>query len=254
MNKNWITTCLAMFSAAWLTACGGGGGEAAEPVTPLPQGVWTASQADSKMAVLVLPDSYDGTVWAIEETQQKTTVYKASLKKSGKAFKGEGSLIESESNTVSPLVQVELSSNSKPSTTLSYTVKGKPATQLTYTTEFDAPATLADWTGAWEQRSNGGHIGFQNMEWTLAANGTIAGRRDGGCTYTGHIALRQENRSAVDVVVQEQCPGTTAVQYWGYGLPRRDSSGALEGRDVTILRADGLAVSILKFWPASTDL
>lgn len=45
------------------------------------------------------------------------------------------------------------------------------------------------------------------MNWGITAAGVLSGTRTTGCTYTGQLSLRAEQKAVLDVVVAETCAG-----------------------------------------------
>lgn len=268
MSKH--TRWLAAFALlAALVGCGGGGGGtttggggSGNNTTPpvLPQGIWRASGADGSLAVMVLPESAGGVVWAIGRSADLTTtsLYQASLTANGQAFTGTGTaltVVGSASPTSTPGLTVTVAAGSPAGQTVLFALNGKTG-YLTYGSHYETPASLIAspgttlWAGNWSSVQTVQGLGGVVTNWNVASNGVLSGAGTGGCTYAGTVLPRPEGKALVDVALTETCNGTV-LNFSGVGAPGVDANGNVVGRLVTLRRADGQSFSVMQWSPAS---
>jgi len=251
-----VSTLAAVLAAALMSACGGGGGGTApatdQEVKPNPgptpvqsvaalQGIWQSpSGAAATSFTIVLPD---GQLWSvISSTSGATTttpMVKASLSAQTSSFAGSGksyTLGTSTVDTVSATATV-VKKNS-----LSGTMTGNGQSEpfaLAYQARYDTAAVLADFVGSWSAT-----LGPGVVNWTVGSTGALTGTRTTGCTYTGQISLRAENKAVVNVAIAETCVGSV-TQLTGVGA--LSSGKTLLGLVMTTAGEDsGVAVSLVR--------
>lgn len=270
MNKNmrWLAGFALLVA---LVGCGGGGGggttsggggggdnNATPPV--LPQGIWRGSSDEGTLAVMVLPESAGGTVWAVGRSADQTTtsLYQAPLSIAGQAYSGTGTaltVVGSASPTSTPGLTVTVAAGSPAGQTISFVLNGEVGV-LTYGSHYQTPASLSGapgttmWAGTWSSAQSVQGLGSVVTQWTVASNGALSGSGTGGCTYTGTVLPRSEGKALVDVTVTESCNGTV-LGFTGVGSPGVDANGNVVGRLVTLRRTDGQSFSVMQWSPAS---
>lgn len=190
-----------------LSACGGGGDNAPTvPSTTDLQGIWqSASGAATSTSAIVLPN---GTVWAVLSNGAVTRLIKASLTAKATGFEGSGKSFTLGTSTVTNLnASATLVAKSSGTFTITDTSTGQSEPYaLSYQTRYDTPAVLADHAGNWQATLGPGVI-----SWSINASGALSGTRTTGCTYSGQVSLRQEQKAVVDVLVNETCSGALTV-------------------------------------------
>lgn len=245
-----------------LAACGGGGGGGEETEPPvLPQGIWRVSGDDGSLAVMVLPETTGGTVWAVGRSADLTTtsLYQASVSASGHVFSGTGTaltVVSSASPTSTPGLTVTLAAGSPAGQTLSFALNGEVGA-LDYGSHYDTPASLDGasgttlWAGTWGISQSVAGLGSLVTSWTVDASGAVTGSGSGGCTYTGSVQLRTEAKALVNVTLTETC-GSTVHGFTGVGSPGLDPNGDVIGRLVVLRRNDGQSFSVMQWSPPDT--
>ncbi|MCF8169039.1 MAG: hypothetical protein K9J77_10545 [Rhodoferax sp.] len=83
------------------------------------------------------------------------------------------------------------------------------------------------------------------MNWILGSTGELSGTRTTGCTYTGILSLRTEQKAVVDARVTETCAGAV-TQLSGVALKSEDKlritmllTNADESAAVAVLLSSG---------------
>lgn len=214
-----------------LVACGGGGGggdATPSPTPPVPpstkalQGLWQSTSANgSTTAAVALPD---GRLWAVltdvTTTPPTTRLVKAKLSGQEPSFTGAAKGYTFATSATAP-VNVTLSANVVEKVSLNGSISSggvNEAYSLAYLSRYDTPAVLAQHAGAWNAT-----LGNGVLSWVITATGALSGTRTTGCTYSGQLALRAENKAVVDVAIAESCAGTvTPLQ--GVGVLSADKS------------------------------
>jgi hypothetical protein len=224
---------IAMASAtATLIACGGRSSDPAaptptpDPIQPpaaiaVPQGIWqSATGALTTTSVLV---TENGQVWGVFSNAAGTRLLKGQVANTGTAFTGQGkSYILGSTVTDNATVSV----TTVPKTSLSGSVTGSvnngsqtESFSLVYQSRYETPVTLASFTGnAW-----GATLGAGTITWRIDANGALTGTRTTGCTYTGQLSLRTEEKAVADVAITESCPAVTQMS--GVAVKTSDNAG-----------------------------
>lgn len=244
-----------------LAACGGGGGGGGEQTSApvLPQGIWRASGVDGTLAVMVLPETVGGSVWAVGRSADQTTtsLYQASLGASGQAFSGTGTaltVVGSASPTSTPSLTVTLAAGSPSGQTMSFALNGEVGS-LAYGSHYNTPASLTaasgtttQWSGDWSSSQSVQGLGSLVTQWTVGTDGVISGSGTGGCSYAGTVSLRPESKAVVNVALTETC-NSNVLQFSGIGVPGVDPDGNVVGRLVVLRRADGQSFSVMQWSP-----
>lgn len=263
LGKKWMAS--GVMSAALLagmTGCGGSVSEVAAPeaedvtvpevedvaVVELPQGIWRGPMGSDNVSVIVLPTatSTAGALWAISRDSFGTTrLFKADVTSSGPNFVGTGSVLTSNPTSVGPAVEVSVAGSASPQSSLSFAL-GSDSASLAAASYYADSASLADWTGQWQNSQALGSAGTLVTNWTVSAEGVISGTRSDGCSYAGTVALRPEAKAVVNITVAETCASTT-LNFSGIGSPGVSNEGDVIGRIATLLRADGQSFSLLLF-------
>ena len=240
---NYLNTRHAFVAASLaviLVGCGGGGSDPAVPApgptptpiptpTPLPvpaqttaalQGIWHSPVgANSTLSAVVLPD---GKLWSITSSGGVTRLVKASLSEQTAGFGGSGKSYTLGSNaaTSSADAAVTASVVEKTSLTGELTVTGEQAEpfSLAYQSRYDTPAVLGDYAGVWQAT-----LGPGVVNWTISSTGVISGTRTTGCTYSGQLSLRTEQKAVLDAAVAENCAGAV-VQLGGVAVFNADKT------------------------------
>lgn len=205
-------------------ACGGGGGGgggtdngSGSPVvqaTAALQGIWqSAPGAASTLSAIAMPD---GQLWTIISNGAVTRLIKASLSAQATGFSGSGKGYTLGASTASSNVSATATASvvEKTSLTGSLAVGGAQAEPfaLAYQARYDTPAVLSEFAGAWQAT-----LGPGVVTWTIDSTGALSGARTTGCTYSGKLSLRAEQKAVLDATVAESCAGAagTAVQQLG---------------------------------------
>lgn len=258
-NTRWLAG-LALLLA--LVGCGGGGGGGgdSDPTPPvLPQGIWRATGVDGTLAVMVLPETNGGTVWAVGRSSDQTTtsLYQASVSASGQTFAGTGTaltVVGTASPTSTPSLTVTLAAGSPAGQTMSFALNGEIGA-LDYGSHYDTPATLTTstgtttlWSGTWSSSQSVQGLGSLVTQWTVGTDGVISGIGTGGCSYAGTVGLRAEGKALVDVALTETCSNTVR-QFSGIGAPGLNENGDVVGRLVVLRRDDGQSFSVMQWGP-----
>jgi len=227
----------AVLSAALMTACGGGGGDAPAPTpaptptpTPTPspmqtvaalQGIWqSAAGAAATSSTLVLPD---GQLWSVISSTSgastTTRLVKASLSAQNAGFAGSGKGYTLGSTRVD---NVSATATVVEKSSLSGTISASGQTEpfaLAYQARYDTPAALADFVGNWSAT-----LGPGVVNWTVGSNGVLSGTRTTGCTYTGQLSVRPEQKAVLDAAITETCAGAV-TQLSGVAVKSEDKGG-----------------------------
>ena len=194
------------------------------------QGIWqSAPGAAISTSAVVLPD---GDVWAVlsERTAQgaSTRVVKARLAAQASGFSGTGqSYLIGNGGDVDAAVTLPVTATVVEKVSL--TAQLGPAAgsgagalpeslALSWQSRYDTRTRLADLAGTWRAT-----LGPGTIDWTVDAQGKIAGTRTTGCTYAGQLSERPEGKAVVNVQVQETCAGTL-TQLSGVAVPQTDAS------------------------------
>jgi hypothetical protein len=207
---------LSSLLALTLVACGGSPSSDPAPTptpTPTPsptlsvsslQGIWRSpAGAASTLSAVALPD---GKVWALISNASSTRVVKGSFAVQNNAYLASGksfTLGTTASSTAS------LTATVLEKTSLSGVISANGLTEnysLAYQSRYDTAAALADFAGVWSAT-----LGPGTVNWTLGSTGAITGTRTTGCTYTGQLSLRSEQKAVVDAVVTETCAGAVTT-------------------------------------------
>lgn len=271
-NTRWLAGLTLLLA---LVGCGGGGGGGSSgggvDTTPpvLPQGIWRGSSDDGTLAVMVMPESTGGTVWAVGRgvattstnptaTATITSLYQASLTANGQAFSGTGTALavaSTASPTSTPGLTVTVAAGSPAGQTILFALNGESGA-LTYGSHYDTPASLSVapgstlWAGTWASAQSVQGLGSVVTQWTVEANGAVSGSGTGGCTYTGTVLLRPEGKALVNVTLTETCGGSV-FGFTGVGAPGVDANGNVVGRLVVLRRDDGQSFSVMQWSPPS---
>ena len=218
--------------ALTLAGCGGGGSDAAWPApdpipTPVPvptaaalQGIWQSMEgASSTSSAVVLPD---GKLWAITTHGGVTRLLKASLSVQTAGFSGTGKSYTLGGNAATNGVSATATANVVEKTRLAgaFTVTGGQAEafSLAYQTRYDTPTVVSDYAGAWQAT-----LGPGVVNWTIGSTGTISGTRTTGCTYSGQLTLRAEQKAVLNAAIAETCAGAV-VQLDGVAVFNADKT------------------------------
>jgi hypothetical protein len=181
------------------------------------QGIWRSpAGAASALSAVVLPD---GKVWSLISNASGMRVIKADFAVQGNAFVASG-----KSFTLEPVTSssTSLTATVLEKTSLSGAISTASLTEnysLAYQTRYDTAATLADFAGAWKAT-----LGPGTVNWTITAAGALSGTRTTGCTYTGQLSLRAEQKAVVDAVVTETCAGAV-TKLAGVAVKSEDKTG-----------------------------
>lgn len=241
MKKNNLPAACGLALTLLLVACGGGGGgdstSTLEPTptpTPIPtptppvemsttalQGLWQSTRVNETVAAVVLPD---GRLWQVTtdtSTAPATTVMvKAKLEVQGTSFSGTGRRYTFGAAGSTP-ASATVSANVVEKTNLSGFVNSGGANvayNLAYLTRYDTAAVLSDYAGSWTAT-----LGSGVVNWTISTTGALSGTRTTGCTYSGQLGLRAENKAVVDAAVAESCAGSV-TSLSGVGVLNADKS------------------------------
>jgi len=90
---------------------------------------------------------------------------------------------------------------------------------LAYQTRYDTAATLGDFAGVWSAT-----LGPGTVNWTIGATGALTGTRTTGCTYTGQLSVRPEQKAVLDAAITETCAGAV-TQLSGVAVKSEDKGG-----------------------------
>jgi hypothetical protein len=170
------------------------------------------------MSLVALPD---GKVWALISNASNMRVIKGGFTVQGNAYLGSGKSFVLGTTTIN---STSLTATVLEKTSLSGIISTGSATEnysLTYQMRYDTSAALADFAGAWSAT-----LGPGAVNWTIDATGALAGTRTTGCTYTGQLSLRAEQKAVVDAVVTESCAGAV-TQLSGVAVKSEDKAGII---------------------------
>ena len=230
-NENSMNTSRTLCTCALaltLVACGGS--PSSDPVptpTPTPnptptlsvsslQGIWRSpAGAASTMSAVALPD---GKIWALISDASNIRVIKGSFAVQGNAYLAGGKSFTLGTTTTS---STSLTATVLAKTSLSGSISTGSVTEnysLAYLSRYDTAATLADFAGAWSAT-----LGPGTVNWTVTNAGALTGTRTTGCTYTGQLSLRAEQKAVVDAVVVETCAGAV-TQLSGVAVKSEDKA------------------------------
>ncbi|MCF8210353.1 MAG: hypothetical protein K9K38_13285 [Rhodoferax sp.] len=221
--------------AVSLAACSGSSVSEPTPTptpTPTPalstsalQGIWRSPAGSaSTVSAVVLPD---GKVWALMSNASSTRVLKGAFEVQGTNFAGTAKSFTLGTSTTTT---TQLTASVVQKTSLAGTVVSAGLSEpigLAYQTRYDTAATLADFAGAWTAT-----LGPGTVRWTLSATGAITGTRTTGCTYSGQLSVRPEQKAVVMAAVTETCAGAT-TQLSGVAAKTEDKLG------ITMLLTNG---------------
>jgi len=228
---NTSQTLLASVFALTLVACGGSpSSDPAPNPTPTPsptptptlsvsslQGIWRSpAGAASTLSAVSLPD---GKVWALISNASSTRVIKGSFAVQGNAYLASGKSFTLGTTTSST---TSLTATVLEKTSLSGVITSDGLAEnysLAYQSRYDTAAALADFAGVWSAT-----LGPGVVSWTLDSMGVITGTRTTGCTYTGQLTLRTEQKAVVDAAVTETCAGAI-TQLAGVAFKSDDKTG-----------------------------
>jgi len=228
-----FTPLASVLAAVLISACGGSPSSdptitLPPPPTPTPtptpspsvsslQGIWRSpAGAASTLSAVALPD---GKVWALVSDANSTRLIKGSFAVQGSAYLASGKSFTLGTNTIS---STSLTATVLAKTSLSGVISTGSLTEnysLAYQTRYDTAATLADFAGTWKAT-----LGPGTVNWTVTSAGTLTGTRTTGCTYTGLLSLRAEQKAVVDSVVTETCVGAV-TQLSGVAVKSEDKLG-----------------------------
>jgi hypothetical protein len=198
-----------------LVACGGSPSSTLS-VTSL-QGIWRsqAGTASTLSAVALA----DGKLWALVSNAGNTRVIKGSFAVQGNTYLANGKSFTLGTTTNS---STSLTASVVEKTSLSGVITTGSLNEnysLTYQTRYDTAAALTDFAGTWRAT-----LGPGTVNWTIGATGALTGNRTTGCTYTGQLSLRAEQKAVVDAVVNETCAGAV-TQLSGVAVKSEDGAG-----------------------------
>lgn len=212
-----------------------------KPATAVLQGIWQSpAGAASALSAAVLPD---GKLWSIITSDGVTRLVKASLSAQTANFGGTGKSYTLGAGAASSNVSATATTSVIEKTSLNGTLtvgSGQPeAFALAYQARYDTPAVLSDYAGAWQAT-----LGPGVVNWTITSTGVLSGTRTTGCTYSGRLGLRPEQKAVVDVSVAEDCAGTV-VQLGGVAVFNADKT-RLSMLMTTANEAIGVAVNLAR--------
>ncbi len=224
---NTSQTLLSSVLTLTLVACGGSPSNDPAPTpTPNPnptltvsslQGIWRSpAGAANTLSAVVLPD---GKVWALVSNASSTRVIKGLFTVQGSAFQASGKSFALGTTTVA---STSLTGTVVEKTSLSGVISTGTATEnysLAYQTRYDTAAALTDFAGDWSAT-----LGPGTVNWAIGATGALTGTRTTGCTYTGQLSVRAEQKAVVDVAVTETCAGAV-TQLNGVAVKSEDKTG-----------------------------
>ena len=167
------------------------------------------------MSAVALPD---GKLWALISDASSMRVIKGSFAVQGNAYLASGKSFTLGTTTSS---STSLTATVLAKTSLSGVISTGSLTEnysLAYQSRYDTAATLADFAGAWSAT-----LGPGTVNWTIGATGALTGTRTTGCTYTGQLSLRAEQKAVVDAVVSETCAGAV-TQLSGVAVKSEDKA------------------------------
>ena len=216
------TLCTSVLTLT-LVACGGSPSSDSAP-NPAPtlsvsslQGIWRSpAGAASTLSAVVLPD---GKVWALISNASSMRVIKADFAVQSDAFVASGKSFSLGTTTSS---STSLTATVLAKTSLSGAISTGSASEnysLAYQTRYDTAAALGDFAGAWNAT-----LGPGTVNWAITAAGALTGTRTTGCTYTGQLSLRAEQKALMDAVVTETCAGAV-TQLSGVAVKSEDKLG-----------------------------
>jgi len=213
-----------------LVACGGSpSNEPAPAPTPTPtpnpnppltvsslQGIWRSpAGAASTLSAVVLPDRK---VWALVSNASSTRVIKGGFAVQDSAYQAAGKSFTLGTTTVS---STSLTGTVLEKTSLSGVISTGSLNEnysLAYQTRYDTAATLGDFAGVWSAT-----LGPGTVNWTIGATGALTGTRTTGCTYTGQLSVRPEQKAVLDAAITETCAGAV-TQLSGVAVKSEDKS------------------------------
>ena len=204
-----------------LLACGGSPSSDAPANSTLStvalQGIWRSpAGAASTLFTTVLPD---GKVWALIANANSTRLLKGGFEVQNNSFVGTGKIITL-GTTTSSAASLSASVVEKLSLTGAITSAGSSEPfSLAYQLRYDTPATLGDFVGTWRAT-----LGPGTVTWTIGAAGELTGTRTTGCTYSGQLSLRAEQKAVLNAVVTEDCSGVL-TKLSGVALKSEDRQG-----------------------------
>lgn len=182
----------------------GGTGTAPSALAAL-QGIWQSPEgAGNSVSAIALPD---GQLWALTSAGNVTRLVKATLSTQPAGFGGEGKSYILGSSEASSVVSATVTASVVEKTRLSgvFNPSGTQpeAFALAYQPRYDAPAVLSEYAGTWQAQ-----LGPGVVSWTIGNTGTLSGTRTTGCTYTGQLSTRTEQKAVLNAAVTENCTGT----------------------------------------------
>lgn len=185
------------------------------------QGIWQSpAGAASTLSTIALPD---GKLWTIISNAGVTRLAKVSLSPQAAGFGGSGKSYTLGSSAASSSVNATamVSVVAKTSLTGTLTASGAQpeAFAMAYQTRYDTPAVLSEFAGTWQAT-----LGPGIVNWTIGSTGVLSGTRTTGCTYSGQLSLRAEQKAVVDASVAENCAGAVQ-QFSGVAVKSADSKG-----------------------------
>jgi hypothetical protein len=209
------TLCVSLL-ALTLVACGGS--PSSEPTLSVSslQGIWRSPTGSaSTLSAVALPD---GKVWALISNASSTRVVKGNFAvqnnaylASGKSFTLGTTTVSSTSLTATVLEKTSLSGDiSTGGLNENYT--------MAYQARYDTSASLSDFAGTWSTT-----LGPGTVSWTIGATGALTGARTTGCTYTGQLSVRTEQKAVLDAAITETCAGAV-TQLGGVAVKSEDKS------------------------------
>jgi len=193
------------------------------------QGIWRSpAGAASTLSAVAMPD---GKIWALVSDASSIRVIKGDFAVQGNTFLASGKSFTLGTSTIA---STSLTATVLAKTSLSGTITTASLTEnysLAYQTRYDTAATLADFAGAWKAT-----LGPGTVNWAVTAAGALTGTRTTGCTYTGLLSLRAEQKAVVDVTITETCGGAV-TQVSGVVVKSEDKLGI----NMMMTNADGSA-------------
>ena len=180
------------------------------------QGIWRSpAGAASTLSAVALPD---GKVWALVSDASSTRVVKGSFAVQGNAYLASGTsfILGTTASSSTSLTATVLEK-----TSLSGVISTGSQSEnysLAYQSRYDTAAALTDFAGAWSAT-----LGPGVVNWAIAASGALTGTRTTGCTYTGQLSPRAEQKAVVDAVVTETCAGAV-TQLSGVAVKSEDKA------------------------------
>jgi hypothetical protein len=222
-SQIFLGSCLALT----LIACGDSpSSDTAPPPTPTPapvlsvstaQGIWrSAAGAASTLSAVVLPD---GKLWAVVSNTSGIRLIKAAVDVQNNSLVGTGKSFTLGTSTTSALsLSVSVVEKSSLNGVFSSADVNEPYS-LAYQSRYDTPASLAEFAGAWQAT-----LGPGTVNWTIGSTGSLTGTRTTGCTYTGQLSVRVDQKALLDAAITETCAGAV-TQLNGVALKTEDKQG-----------------------------